>query len=499
MGSYPLSSFTDSFAAFEALVSSLQTDEMVGSSHVDVETHIDDKGTEVLRLLLQDHLALRAERESKRPMTGADGEARTEARTGERDLMSLFGGVVVRRIALTKRGVSGGLRPMDAWLNLPSDSFSLVVRKEIAWAAANGSFESAVGDVVRLTGATVHKRQAERLAMAFAQDFGGFYESRGPEAVVSGDLLVLSFDGKGVVMRPEGLRAETQKRAKAAPKTRRLKPGQKPNRKRMAAVATIYDLEATPRGSEDVLRELGHSGPYKVPKKPKNKRVWASLERSMQEVVADGFLAALDRDENLKRRWVVLVDGNEDQLAAVRAQAAAIGIKVTIVLDVIHVLEYLWKAGQAVLGAQDGAAVEAWVTARAKRILEGESSAVAAGIRRSATTRNLCGDRRKAVDSCCGYLLNHRDELRYHEFLRDGLPIASGVIEGACRSLVRDRMDITGARWGLPGAEAVLKLRSLRASGDFDEYWRFHQRCELERNHLRSYAEDELAELREAA
>ncbi|MEZ4321627.1 MAG: ISKra4 family transposase, partial [Myxococcota bacterium] len=136
---------------------------------------------------------------------------------------------------------------------------------------------------------------------------------------------------------------------------------------------------------------------------------------------------------------------------------------------------------------------------RAKRILDGESSDVAAGIRRSATARNLRGDRRKAVDSCCGYLLNHREQLRYHEFLRDGLPIATGVIEGACRSLVRDRMDLTGARWGLPGAEAVLKLRSLRASGDFDEYWRFHQRCELERNHLRSYAEDELAELREAA
>ena len=186
-------------------------------------------------------------------------------------------------------------------------------------------------------------------------------------------------------------------------------------------------------------------------------------------------------------------------MAAIRAQAVAIGIELTIVLDVIHVLEYLWKAGQAVLGAQDNAAVEAWVTERAKRILEGQSSAVAAGIRRSASARGLRGDRRKVVDTCCRYLLNHRNELRYHEFLRDGLPIATGVIEGACRSLVRDRMDITGARWGLPGAEAVLKLRSLRSSGDFDDYWTFHQRCELERNHLGSYAEHELGELREVA
>lgn len=501
MESYPSDSFADSCAAFEALLTSLQTDEMTASSHVDVEGHIDSDGTELLRLLYQDHLSLRAEREEARPVRGADGEERTECRPSQRGLMSPFGGVVVRRLALTKHGVCGGLRPMDAHLNLSTDSFSLVVRRDIAWAAANGSFDTTVEDVTRLTGATVHKRQAERLARSFAQDFDAFYASRGPEPVVGKDLVVLSFDGKGVVMRPEGLREETRKRAEKAARsksTRRLQPGQKPNRKRMAAVATIYDLEPTPRTPEDVLRELDHSGPHKVPKKPKNKRVWASLERSMREVVQDGFLSALDRDENLQRRWVVLVDGNEDQLAAVRAQATAIGIELTVVLDVIHVLEYLWKAGHALLGAKDTAAVEAWVTTRARRILQGQSSSVAAGIRRSATTRGLKGKRRKAVDTCCGYLLNHRDELRYHEFLRDGLPIATGVIEGACRSLVRDRMDITGARWGLPGAEAVLKLRSLRASGDFDEYWTFHQRCELERNHLRNYAQDELIEVREA-
>ena len=237
------------------------------------------------------------------------------------------------------------------------------------------------------------------------------------------------------------------------------------------------------RGPRAHAEDAGGRGPLAEPLGPvhraeeKNKRVWASLERSMKEVVADGFLSALDRDENLDRRWVVLVDGNEDQMKAVRAQAAAIGIELTVVLDVIHVLEYLWKAGQALLGAKDTAAVEAWVSTRARRILEGHSSSVAAGIRRSATLRG--GERRKTADTCCGYLLNHRDELRYHEFLRDGLPIATGVIEGACRSLVRDRMDITGARWGLPGAEAVLKLRSLRASGDFDAYWAFHQQREL--------------------
>ena len=90
----------------------------------------------------------------------------------------------------------------------------------------------------------------------------------------------------------------------------------------------------------------------------------------MRQVVEDGLLSALDRDENLDRRWVVLVDGNEDQLAAVRKQASAIGIELTVVLDVIHVLEYLWKAGQALHGAKNTASVDAWVTTRARRILE---------------------------------------------------------------------------------------------------------------------------------
>ena len=89
--------------------------------------------------------------------------------------------------------------------------------------------------------------------------------------------------------------------------------------------------------------------------------------------------------------------------------------------------------------------------------------------------------------------------LQYDEYLAAGYPIATGVIEGACRHLVNDRFGITGARWGLQGAEAILRLRALRSSGDFDEYWRFHRRRELERNHLVRYAPDELADLRAVA
>ncbi len=116
-----------------------------------------------------------------------------------------------------------------------------------------------------------------------------------------------------------------------------------------------------------------------------------------------------------------------------------------------------------------------------------------------ATLRGLTGSKRKAMDKCANYLLKHKEMMRYDRYLAAGMPIGTGVIEGACRHLINDRMDITGARWGLDGAEAVLKARALRICGDIDAYWVFHRRCELERNHLIRYAEGELPALRAAA
>ena len=109
-------------------------------------------------------------------------------------------------------------------------------------------------------------------------------------------------------------------------------------------------------------------------------------------------------------------------------------------------------------------------------------------MQRAATVAGLSKDTRKPVDTCADYLQKYAPYLHYDRYLAAGYPIATGVIEGACRYLVRDRMDLTGARWRLVGAEAVLKLRALRASGDFDPYWDFHEAREYERNHAQRYA-----------
>jgi len=506
---YAASAFNDSRSAFEALVSTLSGDDSAGLDHGEVERCVAAGGMEIMRCLMQDHLALRAERESasREPMRGADGEERTEFRPSSRPLGTLFGTVVVQRLALVRHGVSGGLRPLDAHLNLPEGLYSHGVQREVAWGVAQSSYDAVVVNIRRTTGTTIAKHQAEDLVVKLASDFQDFYQEQPPQVEPRDYLLVMTFDGSGVVMRPEGLRPETRKRAERSKSRRSVaesaavgqqRDDERKNRKRMAEVAAVYSLEPVGRTPEDVMCELRRTGPHTPRPKAQNKRVWASLERSISDVVGDAFVEAFQRDEANERRWVAVVDANPDQLAAMHRMEGICGVVVTTVIDLIHVLGYLWKAGKA-LNGDDAQATEAWVTERAESILRGEASQVAAGMRRSATQRRLRGQRRKAVHDCANYLLNHKDYLRYHEYLRDGLPIASGVIEGACRSLVQDRMDITGARWGLRGGEAVLKLRSLRASGDLDDYLAFHARRELDRNHLSRYDEHELLDLRVAA
>jgi hypothetical protein len=152
------------------------------------------------------------------------------------------------------------------------------------------------------------------------------------------------------------------------------------------------------------------------------------------------------------------------------------------------VLEYLWGAAWCFFTEADPAA-EAWVRDRAMAVLEGKAREVAAGIRRRATAAGLVTQKRKKADEAARYLNNKAPYLDYPTALAAGWPVATGVIEGACRHLVKDRMDITGARWSVAGAEAVLKLRAVRCNGDFDAYWAWHLDQERRRTHESRYAD----------
>jgi hypothetical protein len=176
----------------------------------------------------------------------------------------------------------------------------------------------------------------------------------------------------------------------------------------------------------------------------------------------------------------VLVDGARHQLDLIKAQAARRGITVHIVIDFVHVLERLWTAAWSVHAPADPAA-EDRVATWALALLAGQVHQVITDLKHHAGT--LPDDRRGGIDTTIGYLANNTDHLRYDHALAHGWPIATGVIEGACRHLIADRFNLAGARWGLAGAEAMLKLRALSTNQDLDRYWAYHLRREHERTH----------------
>lgn len=255
----------------------------------------------------------------------------------------------------------------------------------------------------------------------------------------------------------------------------------------MAEVGAVYDAAPAPRAPADILpandeqRRAARPGPRAA-----HKWLTASVTDDAASVVAAVFDEARRRDPRQQRRWVALVDGNARQIDRTHAEATASGLDVAIVVDFIHVLEYLWKAAWCFFSEGDPAA-ETWVRHHAWSVLSGKATTVAAAIRRKATTTGLDRARRANADTAATYLVNKAPYLDYPTALHAGWPIATGVIEGACRYLVRDRMDITGTRWGLAGAEAILKLRVLRANGDFDAYWRYHLTRERGRVHESRY------------
>lgn len=484
--------FAGARSQFESAIVEFEADGVMRMHHDELERLADANGRRIACALLQDHLTLRSINERRHVnVVGSDDVARTHVRERSRPLLTLVGKVRVERLEYSKPGAAA-LRPLDAALNLPAELYSFEVRRRSALECAKGSFDEAVEVLKTLTGAPVPKRQIEQLAQRACADFDAFYELRRPVPTLSTTkLLVLSFDGKGIAMRHEDLRKETRQRAAKFNRKlrRRLCKGEKRHRKRMAQVAAVYDLETFERTGDDVVADLQPVRDAEAKRKrprAENKRVWASAKQEAEDVIFAAFEEALRRDPLRQRRWIVLVDGEVTQLERVQACADGFGVKITIVLDVIHLIEYLWKAGRCFC-AEDSAELEQWVNRHLLRVLHGNAATVAGGIRRSATKRGLKAQAREHVDECAEYLLNKAALVRYDEYMKDGLPIATGVIEGACRHLIQDRMGRTGARWSLEGAEAILRLRSIRSSGDFEEYWRFHVEKERQRNHLEEY------------
>ena len=464
------------------------------------------QGRELLRGVLQHGLDVRAAAEARLPgVTGADGVRRTLAeRDHARTVVTTVGEVRVRRIGYRAkaRGVPA-LFPRDAALNLPPRGYSWQLQRLAVMSARDGAYELAREFVQAATGVAIGKRQLEEIAAAAAADVAGFYAPGAPAGPGqpgapgqdAAGPLALSADGKGVAMRPESRRTRTRapgKRVKNFDK--RPGTGEK-GHKRIAEVACVFDVIPEARTPEQVM--AGHHGGQgqagrKAGKKPApqaaSRRYRVDIAADRSESVRWLFDEGERRDPGHARDWVALAGGDNHQISLIQAEAAARGITgVTILIDLIHVLEYLWRAAWAFHAPRDPA-IETWTTAQALDILHGRAAEVIARIAALAAEHPPQGtEHAKNIKKTLAYLTAKQPYLDYPKALAAGWPVATGVIEGACRHLVKDRMAITGARWSTDGAQAILWLRVIAANGDHDAYWNWHLRQEHQRNHLSRY------------
>ena len=484
--------FHGAYEKFLEITDYLNTEMNSDKTHSEIEAYLETDGRELLRLLLQDHLDTQGPGRVGHAVCGSDGVVRSHRRDHmETGYQSVFGAVRVARTGYSQRGVAS-LFPRDAHLNLPVRAYSHRLQKRVAAKAAKMSFDEVANDIETETAVRIGKRQVEQIVYGAAQDFDAFYaqpcSQEIQQQVDAKPIQVLTFDGKGVVMRQEALREATRKKAEAHAQSapRGFARKDKSNRKRMATVAGLYHIERHIRSPHTVARQFA---PLRlVPNqqspapKPVGKKLWASLEKPMQAVIEATFAEGLRRDPHQRAEWVVLVDGDPTQIAYIAKTAQAKGVRVVIILDIIHALEYLWKAAKALFDPEEPNAAQ-WVGDKIEPLLHGQVKSMVRSVRRVATVKGLSAKQREPIDQCATSLANHASYLNYPHSLAKGYPIATGVIEGACRYLVKDRMEITGARWGLEGGEAVLKLRALYINGDVDAYWEFHEKQAYQRHH----------------
>ncbi|WP_406446978.1 hypothetical protein OHB14_51015 [Streptomyces sp. NBC_01613] len=285
-------------------------------------------------------------------------------------LACVFGTVTVTRCAWRGKGQTS-VHPADAELSLPVHLHSHGLRRLAVLEAVRGSYDQAKEAIDRSCGRVLGKRQAEQLVVAAAADIDTFYQHKIPLPSTAATALVLQADGKGIVMRPEALRPATLKahqRNRRALRTR-LTPGEKPHRKRMATLACVFDTEPAPRRPHDVIAPPEGRGTLRSPRPvPKAHHKWltASLIYPPQRVIAAAFDQAEARDQDHLRNWVVLVDGARHQLELIQAEAGRRGIDVHVLLDFVHVAEYVWGAAHCFnkVGTSE---VEVWVPATSPR------------------------------------------------------------------------------------------------------------------------------------
>jgi hypothetical protein len=399
-----------------------------------------------------------------------------------RRYVSIFGLFTLERAVYGSReGQALEFVPFDNRLQLPEGAFSYVLQDWDQSLAMEQPFAQVNQTIERMLRLKQSVDSLEGVNRQQAQDVATFRDLQGsPPSAEEGQIVVVTADCKGIVIRGQGTKTVCGGERPG---------GQRANQKRMAAVAGVYTVDPNVRTVDDVVAALFRDPDYQPEPRPKpcHKRLWASLPdegpkpRSSIAVVFDWvWWEFAQRNPQLKRPTVCLCDGQEALWQAC-AEAVWDDDRVDI-LDLLHVTPRLWSAAKLLYGEKSKEVlplVRKYVT----QVLAGKVESVIRTLRRNAKERGLPSAKKKKLARICSYFHKNRHRMRYDEYLRQGYPIASGVIEGACRHLIKDRMERAGMHWTLTGAQAMLDLRSVWVGG----YWQEFQQQRIERETERLY------------
>jgi hypothetical protein len=391
-----------------------------------------------------------------------------------RSYLSAFGAVPFDRdVYATRETQRQEVVPLDAKLGMPESDTSYLLQKWIGVRVVKESYKESRGTLQEILGFAPSVNCLEDVAARASEHAEAYFERQEPvDAAREAEIVVATSDCKGVPMRKAD--APRTKPGDDVPRGKRLKKGEKNGQKRMACVGGVYSVAPFRRTAEDVVHEILRNAKQEQRPKPQNKRLRAVLTRTVdgQEVNAKDvifdWLANEVRQRDLhEQRTVVAVMDGETKLRDLQELKIrrAIGI-----LDVWHVTEYLWKLAYC-FHREGSPEAEAFVETYLRKLLEGEVGRVIGGIRQMATKRgDLSKPKREKLDQYLNYFAERREYMKYDEYLAAGYPIGSGVVEGACRHLVKDRMEQSGMRWRIAGAQAILSLRAIYVNDDWDAF-----------------------------
>src|SRR4051794_11020351 len=401
-----------------------------------------------------------------------------------RPYLSVFGEVPIERVGYGHQRLE--VAPLDARLHLPRRQYSYLLQQWLGAFVIDDAHAEAVQKLQTILGLSISVKASEDLNREQASDVEPFQESRPvPEPTEEGSLVVVSADCKGVPLVRSAL-AATEEEAEATPQDPPSSPphhrrgkGEKANQKRMAAVGAVYTIEPFVRTTDEVIDELQRKAAQKRRPRPQHKRVRADL--LLGKVPLFIWLAeALCRRNPEGTKPVVFLSDGERALHDRQEEYLPEGV--TCILDLLHVMERLWKAAWCLFDEKaQKARAEQWVEDHLRMLLDGKVGLVIGGLRQTLTKRRLRGSPRKTVREVINYFDRNRRRMRYDEYLAAGYPIGSGVIEGACRHLVKDRLERAGMRWHPDGAQAMLDLRATYLNGEWKAFWSYHVEQEDDR------------------